>query len=189
MNSAANDHETFLSEEGEPLGVAVTQPLGGPAKALSVILFIAQMCLFAALAFLVILMGMSLFGAVDTAEMAKKSVSAGGHMTLVGYGLASVVVMIAIVHQLRKLVRTLVNGDPFVPQNARRLRYIWIILAGAEIVRTIAEPILSKIGNAGASGFDLDVRLHVWFFILILIVLAQVFREGARLRAEAQLTV
>jgi len=35
---------------------------------------------------------------------------------------------------LRKIVRTLLNGDPFIPENISRLRLIWIVIALSEIV-------------------------------------------------------
>ena len=36
---------------------------------------------------------------------------------------------------------------------------------------------------------DADVSLSAWFSILIIVVLAEVFREGSRLRGEAELTI
>jgi hypothetical protein len=33
------------------------------------------------------------------------------------------------------------------------------------------------------------VNLTTWFAVLVVIVLAEVFREGARLRSEAELTI
>jgi hypothetical protein len=33
------------------------------------------------------------------------------------------------------------------------------------------------------------VNLTTWFAVLVIIVLAEVFREGARLRGEAELTI
>jgi len=34
-----------------------------------------------------------------------------------------------------------------------------------------------------------DLRMYVWFMVLAVIILAEVFREGARLRQEQKLTV
>ena len=164
-------------------------PKIGAAKALGIILLVAQCVLFIALVFLAIVLAMSVLGRVDTDGMTAKSISPSGHFGLIVYAFGSVIAMIAILHQLRKIVRTLLTGDPFVPKNASRLRYIWFIVAITEIMRTIFQPFKDRISNIHTDGFEFDVRLHVWFFVLILIVFAQVFREGARLTADAQLTV
>ena len=36
---------------------------------------------------------------------------------------------------------------------------------------------------------EFEVNLAVWFAVLVIIVLAEVFREGARLRQEQKLTI
>ena len=38
-------------------------------------------------------------------------------------------------------------------------------------------------------GSGLDLNLSGWFAVLVVFVLAEVFREGARLRTEAELTI
>ena len=99
-----------------------------------------------------------------------------------------------ILKQLRAICQTLVMGDPFVPQNAQRLRVIWIAVAIAEVLRLISGFILSNIiENEKQAGtnleFTLDLKLYVWFLVLALIILSNVFREGARMRQEQKLTV
>lgn len=109
--------------------------------------------------------------------------------------LASVIVIAAvfliIVAQLRQICKTLMTGDPFVPANARRLRIIWIAVAGGEVLRLISTIIISKVSQNSDEGLEVatDLRIYVWFMVLALIILAEVFREGARLRLEQKLTV
>jgi len=100
-------------------------------------------------------------------------------------------VFLIIVHQLREICRTLVTGDPFVPENANRLRVIWIAAAAGELLRLVSTFIISWISKTadGASIHATDLRVYVWFMVLALIILAEVFREGARLRQEQKLTV
>ncbi len=179
MINPAND--SFESADIPP------PPDSRPAKALGVILFLVQMALVAALIFLLGLALAALFGPVDTEIFETKEASPGGYMAAIFYAAGNLLVMIVVVWQLRKLVATLRAGDPFVPQNALRLRYIWIAVAIGELARTILQPFLERVDPGAA--LTINVRAHVWFFILVLIVLAQVFREGARLRAEARLTV
>jgi hypothetical protein len=39
------------------------------------------------------------------------------------------------------------------------------------------------------TGVDTHFNLTAWFSVLVVFVLAEVFREGARLRREAELTI
>ena len=100
-------------------------------------------------------------------------------------------VFLIIVKQLRQICHTLVTGDPFVPENANRLRIIWIAAAAGELLRLISTFIISWVSKTaeGASIQATDLRVYVWFMVLALIILAEVFREGARMRQEAKLTV
>jgi len=106
------------------------------------------------------------------------------------------IAFLIILKQLRLICSTLVSGDPFVPENAGRLRIIWITTALAEILRLIANTMLSSLHKTGEklvadadNILTIDLRLYIWFSVLVLMVLAEVFREGARLRQEQKLTV
>jgi hypothetical protein len=97
--------------------------------------------------------------------------------------------VLVIVGRLRRIFSTLTAGDPFHPDNVRRLRVIGLLLAGLEIGRnlvTVASRVLN-IGELENGGISLNVP--AWFAILVVFVLAEVFREGARLRREAELTI
>jgi hypothetical protein len=41
----------------------------------------------------------------------------------------------------------------------------------------------------GAAHVGASINLTTWFAVLVIVVLAEVFREGARLRGEAELTI
>jgi hypothetical protein len=99
---------------------------------------------------------------------------------------------------LRGIFETLVAGDPFVPENARRLRAIALVLAVIELARmsisVLVQVLLGVFGLQGADhvpGFSLSVSLNfsVWFSVITLVVLAQVFSEGAALREEQKMTI
>jgi len=96
---------------------------------------------------------------------------------------------------LRGVFETLVAGDPFVPENARRLRSIGIVLAVIEIIRmfvsVIGQLVLGALGLNGEEGAAIafSVNFPVWFSVLTLVVLAQVFSEGAALREEQKMTI
>jgi hypothetical protein len=95
---------------------------------------------------------------------------------------------IVIVGRLRRIFQTLIAGDPFHPDNVRRLRVIGSTLALLEVGRYAASTIDQLVfrGHANIGG---GVNLTTWFAVLVIVVLAEVFREGARLRGEAELTI
>lgn len=100
-------------------------------------------------------------------------------------------VFLVIVRQLRQICQTLATGDPFVPENAKRLRVIWIAAAAGEILRLVSTFLISWVSKAsdGPAIHATDLRVYVWFMVLAVIILAEVFREGARMRRDAKLTV
>lgn len=95
---------------------------------------------------------------------------------------------IVVVGRLRRIFQTLIAGDPFHPDNVRRLRVIAATLAALEIGRYIAAAVAHTFlpGKLHISG---GVNLTTWFAVGVIVVLAEVFREGARLRGEAELTI
>jgi hypothetical protein len=96
---------------------------------------------------------------------------------------------------LRAVFETLVEGDPFVPDNARRFRAIALVLAimegGSMFVTTLVRLMLMAFGVAGSEEVSWIPKINwpVWFAVLTLLVLAQVFREGAALREEQKMTI
>jgi hypothetical protein len=96
---------------------------------------------------------------------------------------------------LRGVFETLVNRDPFVPENARRFSSIAIVLAIMEaasmFVTTLVRLMLSAFGVEGATEASIIPKINwpVWFAVLTLLVLAQVFREGAAMREEQKMTI
>ena len=88
-----------------------------------------------------------------------------------------------VLNILRKIVKTLLEGDPFVPENISRLRLMWIVIALAEVLRIIIVN-LSTVGEV-----TLDLRPGTWFVVFVIAALAEVFRHGAELRRDAELTI
>lgn len=92
-----------------------------------------------------------------------------------------------VVRILSKIVKTLLAGDPFVPENISRLRSIWIIIAAAEILRIIVRIFALPTGDSG--DITLTISPGTWFLVFVIAALAEVFRHGAELRRDAELTV
>jgi len=95
-----------------------------------------------------------------------------------------------ILRNLRMIFRTLTIGDPFRPENVRRLRQIGLILAvvtgGVWLVQGLVAARLAPgiLDSQGAGELLTPV-----FSVLVVFVLAEVFKEGARLRRESELTI
>jgi hypothetical protein len=101
---------------------------------------------------------------------------------------------LVIVWRLRKLFDSFSSGEPFRRENATHLRVIWITMLAIEISRyvlmALTGALLSAFGGPNVhANYTLSIDLSAWGSILILIVLAEVFREGARLKEEQELTI
>jgi len=95
-----------------------------------------------------------------------------------------------ILRNLRMIFRTLTLGDPFQPENVRRLRQVGLILAvvtaGVWLARGM---VAARLAPGVMDSQGLGELLTPVFSVLVVFVLAEVFREGARLRRESELTV
>ena len=101
--------------------------------------------------------------------------------------------LVFIVGRLRRVFLTLTQGDPFRPENVHRLRMIGFALGGLELLSyLVRSAVVMWDRQEGALAFRRvgeDFNLTIWFAVLAVLVLAEVFREGARLRHEAELTI
>jgi len=94
-----------------------------------------------------------------------------------------------ILRQLRRIILSLHIGDPFQPANVSRLKQIGLTLATVTGGAWIGQTLVARLarGEMDAPGlFDLVTPA---FSVLVVFVLAEVFREGARLRRESELTI
>ncbi len=98
-------------------------------------------------------------------------------------------IVLFIVHRLRQLFQTLTAGDPFHPTNVTRLRAIGVGLAALTLTDAMGHFAIALYLTKQASLTLSSVNLTSWFAVLVVFVLAEVFREGARLRREAELTI
>lgn len=97
-----------------------------------------------------------------------------------------VIGVVVIVQRLRRIFGTMTAGDPFHPDNVRRLRVIGMVLALLEIDRYVFGALDRFVLHVPA---PTGLNLTAWFAVLVIVVLAEVFREGARLRRDAELTI
>ena len=96
---------------------------------------------------------------------------------------------IFILRRLRMVFRTLAAGEPFDLENVRRLRQIGFVLAGVVAMQIAFGPLLAMIYPQSDVALDLGDLIVPVFSVLTIFVLSEVFREGARLRQEQELTI
>ncbi len=109
----------------------------------------------------------------------------GAAVSIVAY----LAVLLIIIFRLRQVFATLILGDPFRPENVGRLRIVGLALIALELVGYVVRLALVWAIPERSKHLDFTVNLSGWFAILVVFVLAEVFREGARLRRDAELTI
>lgn len=101
--------------------------------------------------------------------------------------------MYASVHilltRLLAMVETVRSGDPFVPDNAARLKTIAWCLLVVQLFGLACGLFIGILKGAGTDIGDWDPSLSGWIAVLLLFVLARVFEEGARIRADLEAMV
>jgi Protein of unknown function (DUF2975) len=103
-----------------------------------------------------------------------------------------------IVRRLQGIFSSFVASQPFARDNAAHLRAIWITLVAIEITRISAFVLVHGLTAAFASAAHVTFPRGLlgdpidpvrWFLIFVVLILAEVFRQGAQLREETELTV
>ncbi|RZJ98066.1 MAG: DUF2975 domain-containing protein [Brevundimonas sp.] len=94
-----------------------------------------------------------------------------------------------ILRHLRKIVTSLRAGDPFEPANVSRLKQIGLTLATVTGGAWVGQTLVSRLVRGALEPPSLFDLVTPAFSVLVVFVLAEVFREGARLRRESELTI
>jgi hypothetical protein len=105
-------------------------------------------------------------------------------------GLITVPLNYGILRRLLTMVATVRAGDPFVADNARRLRAIaWTLLVFQLLGLVVAA--IAKTISTSAHPVDLDAGFSTngWLAVLLTFVLARVFEAGTAMRNDLEGTV
>ncbi len=112
-------------------------------------------------------------------------------LPLVGViGVLAVVVM--VLHRLRRLFRRLVEGRPFLDENARSLRFIGLAVVAGELAWAAFQYLSQRVVTGGLSSAEISFhaafapRLSVILAGLSLLIVAEIFREGVKMRADLE---
>ena len=99
------------------------------------------------------------------------------------------------VRQLRAIVESVHQGDPFEPVNASRLTRMGWYALGIQACQFMIEPFVTTYGEyaqaigSGRFGMGSDASLTGVAMAVTLFILARVFRQGAAMREELEGTV
>lgn len=102
---------------------------------------------------------------------------------------ANVFLLVAgvILLRLRQVMATVGKGDPFAPANSGRMRTIAgamaALMAAQLLLGAVVPPALRDKAEVG------QLNMGLLLGTLVVLVLSEVFREGARLREEAEGTI
>jgi Protein of unknown function (DUF2975) len=104
-------------------------------------------------------------------------------------GIGSVPFTYILLTRLLAIVDTVTFGDPFVAENAARLKTMAWALLGLELLHLAVGAV--AVGALSNTQVNLDWTFTVtpWLAVLLLFVLAQVFDDGARMRDDLTGTV
>ncbi|MFT6872373.1 MAG: hypothetical protein ACJAVN_001379 [Roseivirga sp.] len=110
-----------------------------------------------------------------------------------------VAIFYIIVSQLLGLVKSVKLGSPFINQNVKRIRTIGLILITMELFLTVGKVVLNSLLEGSVAFENRLSSAHInigteildnWFFIgLMILVIAEVFKQGIAMKQEQELTI
>jgi hypothetical protein len=172
-------------------GSRLAEVLSWLLLALAVIMGLA----LAAIAIAAVGLALGSFGGELLANLAPENGSGVAAMTvLLVVGTLTISAALGLLLLMRRVLVRVARGDPFHRRNPRDLQLVAALLAVLEVVSLIAFLVVPlfvtlppEIVRDMRTDFDPD--LTSWLAVFIILVLAEVFREGARLQTDAELTV
>jgi hypothetical protein len=131
-----------------------------------------------------------LFEALGVKAAPDRHVLVRGMRLIMSAGIAGAGITHFILTRLRAIVETVGAGDPFVVGNAERLQKIAWALLRLELLHMLIGFIASRSASS-AQPLDIEWSFSFtpWIAVLLLFVLARVFDQGARMRADLEGTV
>src|SRR3989344_9325096 len=109
-----------------------------------------------------------------------------GRLTLLGAFLACGFTW-WIINRLRRILLSVNQGDAFEFANVKRLQAVGFGLLGIQLTALMLYIVAPQAIGQSASDYDFD--LGSWLGILVVFILAEVFRQGSAMRDEQLTTV
>jgi len=112
-------------------------------------------------------------------------------LPLVGV-IAVLAVVVVVLHRLRRIFRRLVEGRPFLDENARSLRFIGLAVVAGELAWATFQYLGQRAVTGGLSSAEISFhaafspRPSVVLAGLALLIVAEIFGEGVKMRADLE---
>lgn len=132
----------------------------------------------------------AVFSALGIRSAPDRAAMIPGMRGIMVLGLVGAPLSYRVFSQLRAIVDTVREGDPFLRANAARIQSIaWAVL-GIEILHLAIGFVAARTATA-EHPLDIAGRFSFtpWLAVLLLFVLARVFDQGARMRADLAGTI
>ncbi len=97
--------------------------------------------------------------------------------------------------KLRGIIASVAEGDPFVPENADRLTAMAWLMLGTYLLTSVMTLVAALVVDWASQFEDVHLSATLSFdftsllLIVVLFILARVFRQGAAMRADLEGTV
>jgi hypothetical protein len=145
-----------------------------------------------AFGFVIAIIASFVFGDALTAEIATKYHGHYVSETIALLRLAGALSLVAVYHLFSRLLAILATvraGDPFVVANADRLQRIGWALFAIQLLDLAFGGIVLALDRLGVDHATWVPGFTGWIGVVMLFVLARVFRVGARMRDDLAMTV
>lgn len=109
-----------------------------------------------------------------------------GRLTLLGAGLACGFTW-WVINRLRRILLAVNQGDAFEFGNVKRLQAVGFGLLGIQLTAVLLAIVAPEAIGQSPSDYEFD--LGSWLGILVVFILAEVFRQGSAMRDEQLATV
>ncbi len=87
------------------------------------------------------------------------------------------------------ILRTAINGDPFIAESAGRLRTIGWALLAIQVIDVAGGLLMVRFSEMTGEYWGWSPALTGWLAALLMFVLARIFEHGARMRDDLEGTV
>jgi hypothetical protein len=104
-------------------------------------------------------------------------------------------VLLYVYGQLRALMRSVLERQPFLPENSARVHRVGLVVVAWSLIVPVLQLLVgvAMVDEVSVRGLILeppfDFRIETLFFGLAILVLAEVFRQASELQADQSLTV
>ncbi|NJM51669.1 MAG: DUF2975 domain-containing protein [Sphingomonadales bacterium] len=87
------------------------------------------------------------------------------------------------------IVKTAIAGDPFITDNAHRLRIVGWALLAIQIIDLFSGLLMMRLSEVSGEYAGWSPAVTGWLAALLMFVLARIFEHGARMRDDLEGTV